>query len=156
MIPREQFIQLMTENAKTNGLDEATARIVAVLFLEPKELSLEELAKKSGYSLSSTSTSIKFMEASWMITKFKKPHSKKIYLKIENDIMSVMLKILMHKREAIIKGTKEKLPLIIEEYKKSKADKQELKIIERYYRDVIIGEKIISEMIRRIESQRRT
>ncbi len=152
--PREQFIELMIDNVKANGLDETTSRIVSVLFLETEEISLEELAKKTGYSLSSTSTSIKFMESAGLIHKFKKPHSKKIYLKIENNMLEIMLNMLKKKQEFIIKKSKDALPHIINEYKKTKSPKQELAIIEQYYSDVLIGEKIIGDMIKKIEKLR--
>lgn len=152
--PKEQFIELMIENVKANGLDETTARIAAILFIEQEDISLEELAKKTGYSLSSTSTSLKFMEATGLVHKFKKPHSKKIYIKMENNIMEIMLNMLKKKQQYIIGRAKESLPGIINEYKKTKSSKHELKIIEKYYNDVLLGEQIIGEMIKRIEKIR--
>lgn len=152
--PREQFIELMIENVKANGLDETTARIAATLFIEQDAISLEELSKKTGYSLSSTSTSLKFMEVTGLVHKFKKPHSKKVYIKMQNDIIEMMLGMLKKKQQYIIERAKESLPEIINEYKKSKSSKHELKIIEKYYRDILLGEKIIGEMIRKIEKIR--
>lgn len=152
--PRNQFIELMTENVKASGLDELTSRITAILFLEPEDISLEELAKKTGYSLSATSTSLKFMESAGLIQKFKKPHSKKIHIKMENDIIEMMLTMLKKKQQYIMKRAKEHLPNIINEYKKTKSSKQELKIIEKYYADVIIGDQVIGEIIKRIEKLR--
>jgi DNA-binding transcriptional regulator GbsR (MarR family) len=154
MTPREEFIELMIENIRTNGLDETTARITAVLFLETEEISLEELAQKTEYSLSSVSTSIKFMEAAGLIHKFKKPHSKKVYLKMGNDIIEIMLEMLKKKQQVIMQRSKSNLPTIISNYKKTKSSKQELKIIEKYYNDVLIGEQIIGEMIKKIEALR--
>ncbi|HIH31776.1 TPA: MarR family transcriptional regulator [Candidatus Woesearchaeota archaeon] len=153
--PRDKFIELMSENVKANGLDETTSKLAAVLFLEAEEISLEELAKKSGYSLSSTSTSIKFMETTGLIHKYKRPHSKKIYLKMENDIIEVMLNMLKKKQEYIIRRSKSDLPHIISEYKKTKSSRQELNIIEKYYNDVLIGEQIIGDMIKRMEKARK-
>lgn len=152
--PKEQFIELMIENVKASGLDETTARIIATLFIEQDDISLEELAKKTGYSLSSTSTSLKFMEAAGLVHKFKKPHSKKVYIKMENDIMEMMLNMLKKKQQYIIGRAKESLPGIISEYKKTKSSKHELKIIEKYYSDILLGEQIIEDMIKKIEKAR--
>lgn len=153
--PKEQFIELMIENVKASGLDETTARITATLFIEQDDISLEELAKKTGYSLSSTSTSLKFMEAAGLVHKFKKPHSKKVYIKMENNIMETMLSMLKKKQQYIIGHAKENLPGIISEYKKTKSSKHELKIIEKYYRDILLAEQIIEDMIKKIEKARR-
>lgn len=154
--PREKFIELMSENVKANGLDETTSKLAAVLFLETEEIGLDELAKKAGYSLSSTSTSIKFMEATGLIHKYRKPHSKRVYVKMENDIIAVMLNMLKKKQEYIIKKSKDALPQIISDYKKTKSSKQELNIIEKYYNDVLVGEHIIGDMIRKMENMKRT
>jgi DNA-binding transcriptional regulator GbsR (MarR family) len=153
--PREEFIELMTENVKVNGLDDLSARIVAILFLEPREVSMEDLAKKTGYCLSSMSTGIKLMEKMGLITKFKKPPSKKIYLKMENDISKMLLNMLKKRHDQIIKRSKSILPGIIKKYKTTKSSREELKIIEHYYEDVLISENLINEMITKIGKMRR-
>ena len=152
--PREQFIDMMTENMKVNGLDELSSRILATLFIETEEISLEELAKKTQHSLSSISTNIKLMETAGLIKKFKKPHSKKVFLKMENDIIQMLLNMLKRKQQYIIRRSKDILPGIIENYKKTKSSKRELQIIERYYKDVLLSENIIDELISKIEKLR--
>ena len=153
--PREEFIGLMTDNMRVNGLDELSSKILATLFIETEEISLEDLAKKTGYSLSSLSTSLKLMEATGIIHKFKKPHSKKMYLKMENDMIQTMLNMLKGKQQHMIKVSKELLPGIIADYKKTKSSKQELQIIEKYYKDILLSESIIEDMIMKIEKERR-
>ncbi|GIU69581.1 MAG: hypothetical protein KatS3mg002_0817 [Candidatus Woesearchaeota archaeon] len=152
--PREQFIELMTENVKSNGLDDATSRIIAILFLEESEISLEELAKKSGYSLSLVSTAIKMMESFGLIHKLKKPHSKKVYVKMETDILDHTVIMLRRKQKYVVEKVKDTLPEIIANYKKFKGSKKELKIIEKYYNDTLIFDKIINDIINKINKLR--
>ncbi|MGV8150108.1 MAG: GbsR/MarR family transcriptional regulator [Candidatus Woesearchaeota archaeon] len=156
MTPREQFIEFMTDSMKLNGLNELSSRILATLFLETENISLEEVADKTGYSLSSISTSIAFMEQAGLIQKYKKPHSKKIYLKIENDMIELLLSMLKRKQERTVKRSKEVLPSIIDAYKKTKSSKKEQQIIEKYYQDILLTEGIIDDLIVKIEKIRRT
>jgi DNA-binding transcriptional regulator GbsR (MarR family) len=155
MNPREDFIELMTENVKVHGLDDLTARIIATLFLEPKEISLEELAEKTGYCLSSMSNGIKFMETIGFIKKFKKPPSKKVYLKMENDMSELLLNMLKKKHENVFERSKTMLPEIIKKYKSTKSSKDELRIIEHYYNDILLSENIIKELISKMEKSRK-
>jgi HTH-type transcriptional regulator, osmoprotectant uptake regulator len=152
--PKEEFIELMAENVKANGLDELSAKIIALVFIEPEEISLEDISLKAGYSLSAVSTALKLLESTGLVNKHKRPHSKKVYLSMEKSIMDVMLRMLRKKQDSIMGKSKEILPNIIEKYKKSKSSKDELAIIENYYKDVIFGEKVIKELIEKVEKHR--
>lgn len=153
--PREEFLELMTENIRANGFDELSSKIVAVLFLEPDEISLEDLAHKTGYSLSGVSTSLKFMEAAGLVHKHKKPNSKKVYMHMEKSIIDLLLNMMKKKHDDIIVKSRDALPSIIEHYKRSKSSRQELRIVENYYKDVLLGDKLIHEFIDKIERLRR-
>ncbi|WP_269850600.1 GbsR/MarR family transcriptional regulator [Methanosarcina horonobensis] len=122
--PRDEFIQLIVHNSKVQGLDELTSQILAVLFIEPEEIPLEELAEKTGYSLSAVSTASKFLASIGLIKKFRKPGSKKVYLFMEKDMISIGVRILRAKYENVILPTKQVLPGIIEAYKKKKIPKR--------------------------------
>lgn len=149
--PREQFIELMIDNMKSTGLDDTKSKIIATLFLEKEEICLEELSKKTGYSISLISTAIKFMETNGLLIKFKKPHSKKIYVKMENDMIQHTVLMLKRKQKYVIEKVKETLPNIISAYKKNNSSKEELKIIEKYYKDTVFMDKVIEEMIKKLE-----
>jgi HTH-type transcriptional regulator, osmoprotectant uptake regulator len=153
--PREQFLELLTENAKSNGLDAFSSKIVAILFLENEAISLEELAKKTGYGLSSISTGVTLLEKLGFIKKSKIPPSKKIYVKMENDISEVILNMLKKKHEMVLLKSKERLPEIIRAYKSTKSSKEELRIIEHYYEDILRSEGILAETIAKMEKMRR-
>lgn len=146
--PKEEFIELMIENCKVNGLDNLTSKLTGILFIEPKEISLEELSKKSGYSLSGVSITLKFLERIGFVKKIKKPKSRKVYFYMDKDISKIGLEIMKKKYEGIILRSKKILPEIIKEYKKQKNyDKEELKIIERYYHQIIKGERVLKKLI---------
>jgi DNA-binding transcriptional regulator GbsR (MarR family) len=155
MNPRDEFIDLMTENAKTNGLDDFSAKLMAILFLEPTDISLEDVALKTGYCLSSISTGVKLLERMGFVRKIKKPPSKKVYLKMENDMCELLSAMLKKRHESVISRSKSRLPDIIKNYKSSKSSKDELKIIEHYYEDIMLSGALINDLISKMEKMRR-
>jgi len=50
MKAEEDFVSLMSGTARRNGLGEVASQIVATLYLEPQEMCLEEIARRTGYS----------------------------------------------------------------------------------------------------------
>ncbi|OIO61745.1 hypothetical protein AUJ83_04310 [Candidatus Woesearchaeota archaeon CG1_02_33_12] len=146
----------MTENCKVNGLDEISSEIIALIYTEPKEISLEELSKKTGYSLSAVCTATKLIERIGLISRIRNPGSKKAYFYMEKDMNVFSLDLMKRKYEKIIIPTKQKLPSIIEKYKKEKSERsrQELGIIENYYKEVLASEEIIKRIIEMVEKIR--
>jgi len=147
--PREEFIELMTENCRVNGLDELSSELIAILYAEPGEISLEELSKRTHYSLSAVCTAAKLIERIGLIKRTRKPGSRKAYFYMEKDLTVFSLDLMKKKYEKIIIPTKQKLPSIIEKYKKEKSEKsrQELRIVENYYKEVLASEEIIKNII---------
>ncbi len=147
--PREEFIELMTENCRMNGLDELSSELIAILYAEPGEISLEELSKRTHYSLSAVCTAAKLIERIGLIKRTRKPGSRKAYFYMEKDLTVFSLDLMKKKYEKIIIPTKQKLPSIIEKYKKEKSEKsrQELRIVENYYKEVLASEEIIKNII---------
>jgi len=155
---REEFIEFMAENVRINGLDNLSATVLSTLFLESTELSLEEISKKTGYSLSAVCTSANTLEHSGMVVRVKKPKTKKVYIYMEKSLIDMLLKMLEKKHELIIGRCKQQLPKMIERYKqlKTKNDKQELQIITQYYEDVLATEELLKEFIYKISKLKRS
>ena len=152
--PKEEFIDLMTENCKVDGLDELSSRIIALLYAEPNELSLDEIAKRTRYSLSAVSTAMKFIKRIGFVKRIKKPKSRKVYFYMKKGMIMFSLDVTRKKYEKVILPTKQELPLIIKRYKreKSKNSKQELKIIENYYKEILVSEDIMKKLIKMLEN----
>ena len=144
---RDDFINLIYESGKAKGFDDLSSKIFAILYVEPHEISLDELSKQTGYSLSAISTSVKFMEAVGLVKRSKKPKSRKVYLFMEKNMFKKFMEIQKKHYENIITPSKQKMPDIIKKYKKEKSEKsrEELEIAECYYKNLMIFEKIIKE-----------
>lgn len=151
--PKHEFIELIAENSKVNGLDELTSKIIGILFIEPEEVALDELAKRTGYSLSAISTALKFIERAGIVKRTKKPKSRKVYFYMEKDMLAMFLQITRRKYEKIILPSKQRLPRIIEKYKQesTKESEEELRIVENYYKEVLFFEQILKEFIETFE-----
>ena len=155
--PKEEFIDLMTENCKVDGIDELSSKIIALLYADPNEISLDEIAKRTKYSLSAICTATKLIERIGLIKRIKKPKSRKVYFYIEKDMIMFSLDITRRKYEKVILPTKQKLPLIIKRYKREKSEnsKKELKIIENYYKEMLVSENIMKKLIQMLENAKK-
>lgn len=151
--PKNEFIELIAENSKVNGLDELSSNIIGILFIEPEEVALDELANRTGYSLSAVSTALKFIERAGIVKRTKKPKSRKVYFYMEKDMLAISLQITRRKYENIILPSKQKLPRIIVKYKQesTKESGEELGIVENYYKEVLFFEQILKEFIETFE-----
>ena len=155
--PKEEFIDLMIENCKVNGLDELSSKIIALLYAEPNEISLDEIAKRTRYSLSAVSTAMKFIKRIGFVKRIKKPKSRKVYFYMEKSMIMFSLDVIRRKYEKVILPTKQRLPSIIKRYKREKSEnsKNELKIIENYYKEVLASEDIMKKSIQMLENAKR-
>ncbi|MEM4397082.1 MAG: MarR family transcriptional regulator [Candidatus Woesearchaeota archaeon] len=108
--------------------------VITILYLEPKEISLEELAKRTGYSLASISNTMKTLENYGFVERIKKPKTKKVYFFMNKDLAKINLQKIKY-MSAHITEVLTQLPYIINKYSKNKDDftKKRLKIIESYY-----------------------
>ena len=153
MNPKEEFRELLCEISRRKGLNELSSRIFGTLYAEPREISLEELSERTGYSMSSVSTIMKLMCDSEMIKRIKKPKSKKVYFYMEKNIVSKLLDM-MKENQKIILYAKEKVPKIIQRYKSEKMPKRELEIVENYFKQLKIMEDTLKRFIKILERKK--
>ena len=148
----QEFLELLKNQAKSEGMDDLTSIITAKLFLEPNEVAMDDLAKETGYSLASISNKAKLFEQAGFFKKTTKPGTRKIFLYMEKDVSRIMLGMFMKKLETM-SVAKAKLPDIIKKYKsqsKTEKEKQKLKIMEHYYSDVLKFDKLMQELIQKL------
>jgi HTH-type transcriptional regulator, osmoprotectant uptake regulator len=148
MSAKDDFITLMSENSRVNGIDSLSCRIIGLLYAEPCEVALDELSKRTGYSLSAVSTSLKVAEQQGIVKRIRKPGSKKVYYYMEKEIASMFVEMLLKKYEHIVLPSKQKLPEIIQKYKseKSAGSKEGARIAECYYKQILIFDKIFTSI----------
>lgn len=149
--PKDKFMEMIYESGRLSGLDELSARIISILYVEPDEISLEELAERTSYSPSAVSTTMKMMVETGRIKRLKKTGTRKAYFYMEKDRITQYVRMLKNRYEKIVLPAKNGMPGIIEEYHKSDAPQEELDIAENYYKQVIALEEVFKKSIELME-----
>ena len=147
----KEFIEIFKEISLHQGFDHLMSEIYGLIYISNEEISLDEVSKKTGYSLASISNKVKFMENVGLITRFTKPGSRKIYLSVEKNILKLSRDNLINQKTKSLQIAKQSLPNLIEKYKKkslSKNEKDKLNLIENYYDQLLISEKLIDNIIK--------
>jgi DNA-binding transcriptional regulator GbsR (MarR family) len=123
------------------GYSEIHGHIIGALLVEGRPLSLDELAKKTGYSLASVSLSLDLLEFFGVIKKFRVKGNRKIYIKIDGDLLNVLKTLMLIKLQKNIKNTFNEF----EKYKNTN-DKKILRTIEILEKEIKRLEKYINEL----------
>lgn len=150
----KEFIEFYQTASRVQGADPSLGTILAVLYLEPEEISMEELAEKTGYSLASICNKLKMFEPAGFVKRIRKPGTKKIFFRAEKNVLEIMKKGLTMKQNLVINLAKERIPRIVNKYKKTKLSekqKKKLRIIEGYYKEMLKFEVFIKEMLKKLD-----
>ena len=102
----KEFTEFLSSAGKGFGLHDLMLNIFAVLFLEPDEIAMEDIAKKTGYSLASVSNTTKMLESIGFVQRKRKPGSKKVFFFMEKDIIKWNINKLVYASENMIKPAK--------------------------------------------------
>lgn len=129
----KKIYSLFSNVTSALGYSEVHGRILAALLVSNEPVSLENLAKKIGYSTASVSLSLDFLELLEVIKKVKKPNDKKLYVGMEGDLLDCLKKVILFKTRKNVEDT-------LEEFQKYKDQgnssveilEKELKRIKKY------------------------
>jgi len=134
----EKVYEIFSRVAQSLGYSKVHGVILAALFLN-KELSLQELAKKTRYSLSSISLSIDFLELLNLVEK-KRKADKQVYIELKGDILVVLKDIFLAKILRSIEESRREIfelePKSEEEREKLKRLKKEMDRFEKYVKEL--------------------
>jgi DNA-binding transcriptional regulator GbsR (MarR family) len=154
----EELYRAVVDLSVKAGMKMILAKINAVLFMEPEEVSLEELAEKTGYSLASVSGAARQLEAFKKATRIKKPGSKRIYYKGEKNFIRMLHDHFKSSIEQGIRPLQEALPYILKDLKSALKDqkikkekREELKRKIAWYESYYEQNKIIDELFSKVE-----
>ncbi len=118
--------------ASSLGFSEAHGMIIGSVIVANKPLSLQEIAKRTGYSLSSISISIDLLELVGIVRKVKNLGDRKVYVKLEGDLIESLKKAFMLKMQKEIFVTKMEL----EKFKATAKDANTRRTIETLQKEV--------------------
>lgn len=138
------------------GLDNLTALIIAQLWVEPKPLSMDELAKKTGYSLASISLKLKHLGAVHGVERLQKPGTRKIFLYMKKDPIGLFFTKMNSAFKLISSTIKQSIPRVIEEFKSRQLNENELDILTNmsmYLKRMEKLEKILRKVNKQLEKE---
>jgi DNA-binding transcriptional regulator GbsR (MarR family) len=143
------FVRLVEDNGLASGLNKLQAKIFAIVYIQPNDISLDEIAEKTGHSLASISLKIKTLEKFGFVVRRSKPKTNKVFFYMPKNLFSILLKQRIENRQKNIYSIKESLPKIIKKYKSEKLDtdvKGQIKILKVYLNEVLKTEKLINNL----------
>jgi len=143
-----EMMKVFSIMGKSIGFKNPVIKMLSILFLEPSEVAMEELAQRTGYSLASVSNTMKMLETTGIIQRIKNPGTKKVFFYMEKDLVRLNIQKLKKMQEAYVRPATKLLPQIIKEYRKKAKDeqsKQKLKIIKNYYKQMLAFSMILNK-----------
>lgn len=153
------IIAIFHESHKAMGMDDLSLSIMGILFFEPGEVSMEELAQMTGYSLTSISQKLKYLSAYGIIKRKTRPGSKKVYLYLEKDLFKIWDKQIKMHYLPEVQVVKENVPLIIEKYRTETLNQEQnakLQILKNYYDQILQFEIVLNKLFEILEEIKQT
>lgn len=102
---KEKLYSTFASVASSMGYSEVHGRIIAALLVANKSLSLDELCKMTRYSSASISLSLDLLELVGIVKKIKNPGDRKLYVRIEGDLLEGLRKAFLFKLQKEIEAT---------------------------------------------------
>jgi len=86
----EQIFSIFSQLASTLGYSPIHGKIIGALLVASRPVSLQELAKKTHYSSGMISLSLDLLEVLAVVKKIKKPGDRKLYVKLEGNLLGIL------------------------------------------------------------------
>jgi DNA-binding transcriptional regulator GbsR (MarR family) len=83
----EEMVDKVVKLFERQGFNPTVMRIYISIFLSTRPLGMQEISKKTGYSISTVNNTLEIIERTMDIRKFKKPGSKKVYFECVHDLV---------------------------------------------------------------------
>jgi HTH-type transcriptional regulator, osmoprotectant uptake regulator len=146
----KDFIDYFNTAGRAFAWGDMPTTVIAILYIEPDAVAMEDLAKRTGYSLASISNMMKMLETMNVVRRVKKPKTRKVYFYMEKDIVKLNKQKLVMAYEVGVKPAMEILPSLIEKHKNKTKDanaQKKYEIVQDYFRQMTQFEKLLKHMI---------
>jgi DNA-binding transcriptional regulator GbsR (MarR family) len=91
----EKIYDTFSELAKSMGFSPIHGSIIGSLIVGGGSLSLQDIAKKTGYSISMISLSTDLLELLGIVRKVKRARDRKMYIELEGDLLESLKRIFL-------------------------------------------------------------
>ena len=106
---QERIFSTFSAVASSLGYSEVHGRIISALLVADRPLCLDEMSKTTGYSPASISLSLDLLELVGIIKKFKHKGDRKLYVKLDGDLLEGLRNALLLKLQKEITRTLDEL-----------------------------------------------
>jgi len=120
----EKIYSTFSDVASSIGYSPLHGKIIGVLLVQGREMSLQEIARETGYSLSMISLSLDLLELLGVIKRVKKTGDRNLYIVLQGDLLGCL-------KNAIILRVKKSIDSTLSDFDKSRGDLKRLKGDER-------------------------
>ena len=127
---QEKIFSTFSTVSSSLGYSEIHGRILAALVVTDGPLSLHDLAEKTGYSVSAVSLSLDLLELVGTIRKIKNVGDRKLYIKLDGDLIAGLRSAL------ILKVQKDILFTLMELEQFSHTDEKTKKMVARLKHEI--------------------
>ena len=100
----KKIFSTFSELAKSMGFSPIHGSIIGALVVGGGTLSLQNIAKKTGYSVSMVSLSMDLLEVLDTVKRVKKPRDRKLYIELKEDLLDSLKKILIMRVKKGVSG----------------------------------------------------
>jgi DNA-binding transcriptional regulator GbsR (MarR family) len=138
----KKIYDTFSELAKSMGFSPIHGNIIAALIVGGGSLPLQEIAKKTGYSISMVSLSMDLLEILGIVKKVKKSRDRKLYIELSGNLLESLKRIFLMR---VKKGISESLL----EFEQGKGRLQKLQ--GRDKEDVLKAIETLENEIKRLE-----
>ena len=101
----KKIFNTFSELAKSMGFSPIHGTIIGSLIIGGRSMSLQDMAKKTGYSISMISLSMDLLEILDIVKKVKKPGDRKLYIELRGDLLESLKKIFLMRVKKGISGS---------------------------------------------------
>lgn len=153
-----EFIAYYQKAGRAYGMDDLASSLFALLFISPEPLAIEDLARETGYSLASVSIKARMLEQMGVITRMKRPGSRKLYLYAEKDVLQMTARIFEQMLEGEVRLAATELPAIIaglERLPLSGSEQEKVTIMRTYQKDMQLFGEMVSGFLSRLNAARK-
>ncbi len=101
----KRILDTFSELARSMGFSPIHGNIIGSLIIGGGSMPLQEIAKKTGYSISMISLSMDLLEILGIVRKVKKPGDRKLYIELSGNLLESLKKVFLMRVKKGISGS---------------------------------------------------
>ena len=126
-----RILDIFSDVAGSIGYSPLHGKIIGVLLVKQRSMSLQEIAKETGYSSSMISLSLDLLELLGVIKKVKKAADRKLYIELSGDLLECLRKAFVMKLERSISGSLAEFEKLKKDSRENKSSRHTLDVLEK-------------------------